>query len=662
MQHLFYACYSTNVSFIVMKEYVFKIAFFNTLAISLIIASDGFSQKIKQTTFSYDNQVPVADQKALQDKYWFYRHRLQTEFLKEGTAPIGQPSGYGIPACHAYRDKQDMLHFGDGTSFLGNYIGVLATEYLLMSKSAASSEQLEAIKRELYNAMKAYERLDYNAEIIVPPRKDTNHAVLNGFFLRDDIDINTYLSDFKTPYDPAGEIKTIVSDYMSAKDADPCTSDALRFPTVDQISNLMVGFALVVKCMGNESYQASIELYPFKEKAKAYTHTIMTYMKEVNYLIVHPTEGCPVRYNEGGYLLAYGLAHAAQAIVEERFGEDPMIKIGFDKNNFTNYESSNTFLSSAVWQNNINYPQGRDYFKQNFEALDGERSGLMRFTDAVIGSGGLYGYTDAHDYNNAIVAQTAAIANVLRIGVIPYTQKVKIWGKTIPLTCYDGNIPQYLIGALGSYTHRFPFLKAIAQITTAVPILSVPCDGCLPELSINTTSVALSAYGDMADIQYFATLHQFLHGSGIYNYDHDFLLMLLKEAPVSGPHYKPYRDPNNPPPDKDWNVRSTSEGSPWWRQDNRWEKSSRKHAPDHGAWNGLDYMIAYNMFMLVNEHHYDLPAITMEEYQDVYIHKTATPAFAFQVQPIVHAVKEWRPAYRRVKLKYSLALFWHPIL
>ena len=662
-----------------MKEYLFNIAFFNTLAISFMIASDGFSQKNNPTSsFSYDTEISPSDHKALQDKYWFYRHRLKTEFLKIGISPIGMPSGYSIPACQAYKDKQDMLHFGDGTSFLGNYIGVLATEYLLLSRSHASTEQMEAVKEELYAAMKAYERLDYNAEIIVPPRNDTTNAVLNGFFLRDDVDINTYLTDFKSPYDPTGQIKTVISDYTSAKDADPCTSDALRFPTVDQISNLTVGFALVVKCMGDATYMAPSEVYGFKEKAKCYTHTIMTYMKAVNYLIKHPTEGCPVRYNEGGYLLAYGLAHAAQAIVDERFGEDPMIKIGFDKNNFTLYESSNTFLSSAVWQNNINYPQGRDFIKQNFEAKDDERNNLMRFTDAVIGSGGLYAYTDAHDYNNAVVAQTAAIANILRIGIIPYTQKVKVFGKTIPLTCYDGNIPQYVIGALGSYTHRFPFLKMISQIATAVPILSVPCDGCLPELSVNTTSVALSAYGDIADIQYFATLHQFLHGTGIYNYDHSFLVMLLKEAPASGPHYQPYRDPNNPPVTGNWNERSKSEGSPWWRQDNRWEKSSRTHLPDQGAWNGLDYMIAYNMFMLVNARIYDIPAISMEEYKNKYINKTAgqiantsetidfsieiAPLVGFHFQPIILSKDLWRPAYKKVKLKYSLALFWHPVL
>ncbi|HSZ72867.1 MAG TPA: hypothetical protein VK750_09325 [Cytophagaceae bacterium] len=658
-----------------MKEYVLKIAFFYPLVMSLTIASEAFSQKNKQPTFAYETHVSAQDHKALQDKYWFYRYRLTTEFLKKGTGAIGEASGYSIPACQAYKDKQDMLHFGDGTSFLGNYMGVLATEYLLMRRSNSSEERLKAVKEELYYAMKAYERLDYNAEIIVPPYKDTSHAILNGFFLRDDVDIDHYLSDFATPNDPAGEKKIIISDYTSAKDADPCTSEALRFPTVDQISNLLVGFALVVKCMGNETYELNGEVYAFKAQAKHYTHTIMTYMKSVNYLIKHPTEGCDVRYNEGGYLLAYGLAQAAQTIVEERFGE-PIVKVGFGENNFTPYESSNTFLSSAVWQNNINYPQGRDFFRQNFEAKEEDRNSMMRFTDAVVGSGGLYSFTDAHDYNNAIVAQAAAIANVLRVGVIPYTQKVKIMGKKISLTCYDGNVPQYFIGALGSYTHRFPFLKAISQIATALPVLSVPCDGCLPELSINTTSVALSNYGNIADIQYFATLHQFLHGNGIYTYDHHFLLMLLKEAPASGPHYKPFRDPYNPPSNGNWNTRSDSEGSSWWQQDNRWEKSARTHAPDFGAWNGLDYMIAYNMFLLVNDRRYDMPVISMDEYRTSYLQQPlATSSDGSEKllhefdnwtiehhQPLVLKTSELHLTYKRCKLKYSLALFWHPVL
>jgi len=34
----------------------------------------------------------------------------------------------------------------------------------------------------------------------------------------------------------------------------------------------------------------------------------------------------------------------------------------------------------------------------------------------------------------------------------------------------------------------------------------------------------------------------------------------------------------------------------------------------------------------------------------------------FPLQPIMFSQKQWRPAYKRVKLKYSLALFWHPVL
>jgi hypothetical protein len=80
----------------------------------------------------------------------------------------------------------------------------------------------------------------------------------------------------------------------------------------------------------------------------------------------------------------------------------------------------------------------------------------------------------------------------------------------------------------------------------------------------------------------------------------------LNEAPATGPHYKPYRDPYNPPIALDWSKRSQSEGSPWWRQDSRWEKSSRNRELVQGAWNGLDYMIAYNIFHLVHGKDYGL--------------------------------------------------------
>jgi hypothetical protein len=586
---------------------------------------------IRAISFSCAQQVEWAKTKQheLTDKYWFYRQRLNTEFLKVGLGVNGEASGHALPAAQAYVGEGDQLHFGDATSFLGNYIGVLATEYLLLKRDSASPEQLVEVKQELFYAMKAYERLDYNAELLLPPHQIGS---VNGFFIRDDVNPQTYGQDFQTPLDVTGTPKVFVSDYGDAQHQDPCKRYPLRFPSVDQIANLMVGFALVVKCMDD----AFFEDYVFKEKAKFYTHAIMQYMQNVDYVIAHPTADCPVAFAEDGRLIAYGLAQAGQAIRDERFGTEPLVQFNRLTSSTSDYDSWSTFISSSVWINTLNYPSGKAFFEANFNTSDGERSTRARIQSSV-NEYGIFGIFDAHDYNNAIVCQLAAIGNVWKIGLEPHNRRVtllslKKWNRkaplplqfshevslqrrpaahvrqlTFPVCCYDGSVPQQMVGLLSSVMHRkVPLADLSSQLVTALPTLCMPGHDVLPRVTINTTALALSQYGDLSDIQYFAALHEFLHGKGTYTYDKDFLFMLLKEAPATGPHHKPYRDPNNPPSDFDWSKRSESEGSPWWRQDSRWEKSSRKRDPTHGAWNGLDYMIAYNIFHLVHGKAYGL--------------------------------------------------------
>jgi len=575
------------------------------------------------------------DNSDLTEKYWFYRHRLTTEFLKMGLGQPGVASGYSLPAVQAYRSAEDQLHFGDATSFLGNYIGVLATEYLLMKQDKAPQEQLLNVKKELFYAMMAYERLDFNAELLLPPHET---GTVNGFFIRDDVEPSTYWQDFPNPLDAAGVPKCLVSDYNDAKYADPCDRSPLRFPTVDQLSNLMVGFALVVKCMGEETYQT----YHFKEQAKYYTHTMMLYMKKVDYVIAHPTANCSVAYAEDARMIAYGLAQAGQAIKEERFGKEPVVQFNQTAYSTSDYDSWSTFLSASVWINTLNYPSGKAFIEANFNTTDGDRTLLSRIQESVT-TDGVFGIFDAHDYNNAIVCQLAAIGNVWKVGMIPHNRSItlatfrtshpkkneseffthgvnmKLMPQvrerklSIPFCCYDGSIPQQMVGLVSGAAHKkVPLADLSTQLATSLPLFCMPGYNVLPKITINTTALALSKYGDLSDIQYFAVLHEFLHDKGTYSYDKDFLLMLLKEAPATGPHYMPYRDPHNPPADYDWCKRSTSEGSPWWRQDSRWEKSSRKRDLDQGSWNGLDYMIAYNLFHLVNGKDYGLDWYTQK--------------------------------------------------
>ncbi len=124
-------------------------------------------------------------------KYWKHRSQLDRFILKgEGIDPVSVHGSY-LPAEHRrplghpgkgsiggdeehFLDKwPNLAHTeanptcgglnigADATMYLGWYIGVLATEYRLLKNHGQSTGETE---RELWGALKAYERLDRMAE------------------------------------------------------------------------------------------------------------------------------------------------------------------------------------------------------------------------------------------------------------------------------------------------------------------------------------------------------------------------------------------------------------------------------------------------------------------------------------------------------------------
>lgn len=114
-------------------------------------------------------------------KYWYYKSRLNNDFVKVGTN-----DGESMPFNHRgntlsnFQPANVALSLGDGTSTLGYYIAVLATEYKLLEISGQSTEK---IRHELYCALNAVNRLDYKAESLW----QSGVYNLNGFFIRDDV-------------------------------------------------------------------------------------------------------------------------------------------------------------------------------------------------------------------------------------------------------------------------------------------------------------------------------------------------------------------------------------------------------------------------------------------------------------------------------------------
>jgi hypothetical protein len=145
-------------------------------------------------TFSIKSQNDLLNHK----KYWYYKTRLNNDFVKVGATPYagvaynGNPSqGESIPFNERgwednslnYTYKSDRLKIGDGTARLGIYLALLATEYRLLKNNG---QDISKTKHEIFCALNAINRLDVNAERVFSA--GTFNWTLNGFFMRDDID------------------------------------------------------------------------------------------------------------------------------------------------------------------------------------------------------------------------------------------------------------------------------------------------------------------------------------------------------------------------------------------------------------------------------------------------------------------------------------------
>lgn len=166
-------------------------------------------------------------------KYWYYRYRLVNDFLfisetNEAGSSIpaikrlqgnavdeqpGAPSGWAATPTTYPTDTPwqcgscNTLSFGDATVDLGHYIQMLATEEELLQQT---SHEVTRSQYELKHALDAFDRLDDNAEQYCHdvnfnlgtfhgyPGTLTSYSISysdrhNGFFLRDDVPALTML-------------------------------------------------------------------------------------------------------------------------------------------------------------------------------------------------------------------------------------------------------------------------------------------------------------------------------------------------------------------------------------------------------------------------------------------------------------------------------------
>jgi hypothetical protein len=126
------------------------------------------------------------------EKYWRYRHRLNSKFLIQGTG-----RGEGFPFSSLKLSAPPSLSpdiflgitGGDATLHNGFYIGMLATEWKLLHDQGLNTSETELA---LYYAIEAYNRLDYYANVLIGKQPDVGYGTvagqnyLDGYIMRED--------------------------------------------------------------------------------------------------------------------------------------------------------------------------------------------------------------------------------------------------------------------------------------------------------------------------------------------------------------------------------------------------------------------------------------------------------------------------------------------
>ncbi len=211
-------------------------------------------------------------------KYYSYRSRLYNDFM----IGVGSSAGLSLPASIRDTVNQKIL-WGDATIDLGMYMGMLATEYKVNELKGLS--QTTTIE-DLFFALEAFNRLDYNAE-----KYFGGTPSLNGFFVRDDVttdslNITTVLAHLNQPT-ATGQVNILLSDLMAI---DP----TLKEESLDQVIHLLAGLSLVVRYIPdtlkhkpNGQAQAFMDFETsIKQEAKNIATRLVNYIKEGSNVIV----------------------------------------------------------------------------------------------------------------------------------------------------------------------------------------------------------------------------------------------------------------------------------------------------------------------------------------------------------------------------------------
>lgn len=159
------------------------------------------------------NTLPSQTELLNHKKYYYYKTRLQNDFMKIGlldgeSIPFNErgyydaagPNEFFNPFTNFPESGNGTLKAGDASARLGIYLSGLATEYRLLKNNG---QDVSKVKHELFCALNAINRIDYNAEYLIGSSNNPGNSMgqtgsnLNGFFVRDDIQADFVKNNYK---------------------------------------------------------------------------------------------------------------------------------------------------------------------------------------------------------------------------------------------------------------------------------------------------------------------------------------------------------------------------------------------------------------------------------------------------------------------------------
>ncbi|MBN1950378.1 MAG: hypothetical protein JW801_04190 [Bacteroidales bacterium] len=566
-------------------------------------------------------------------KYWYYRQRLMDEFIVIGEAEeLGVPSGLSIPALAAdHWGTNDFLTLSwkdNPIQGLGRYIGVLATELALLYQNGEPYEQTQW---ELYSAMKAYERLDYNCEKLYYP--ENTSGSLNGLFCRDDVPdyftSNLYTS-FRLDNNYSEVVKSNLSEYNSDyKISNP--SGALEktfYPSSEEWEGMLTGFALLVKSLANCPEGVVVyNNYRFIEEAILHTQRYMDYYKANNWVGKTTNDSVyAYGYSDKLYMGLYGQARAADFICDPDRQYTVPLSIVPDRDYSSQFDNTvnpltDTYVYMAFevcgvillgvefWNfvldiasneleliNSLLSPNAQDYLNPYnvigiLQQHKDDRSYLeiledyleLRLINYQKFCWNMFGNPGSHLPGFDSVGYV--INNILRdeMTLVFRYDSINLLGNTIPGDTLKEKGTRW--GASTGYTYA------------AIGDSWMHYDGILFPEAENVTFESLCTYSEPIGWTIFPLLNLYLNPK---NKDADLvrkqLIAQLQTAPCDGPHYLPEFEPAG-----------LSEGVAGWRNNYRWDASrdqmngtveTDSNDPNGAKFPGLDYMLAYNLLWL----------------------------------------------------------------